>query len=191
VRTAAGRGRTPCDRRPAASAHGPVNRETLISMLAILGILVMLVALLLTPIGVPGLWIMVAVLGIGVWAGEVGLLILGVAVVLAAAAEVIEFFIVERMNVRYGGSRLAFWGAIVGGFAGVIIGMPVPVVGSVIAGFIGSLLGAAAATLYETRHVESAARVGWGTLLGRMWAAAAKVAAGVIILVLGSAALLL
>jgi uncharacterized protein len=160
-------------------------------MLAMLGIVIMVVALLLTPLGVPGLWIMVAVLAIGAWAGTVGLLVLALAVVLAAAAEVVEFLVIDRMNVRYGGSRLAFWGAIAGGVAGIIVGMPVPVFGSVIAGFVGSFAGAALATLYETRRVEAAARVGWGTLLGRMWAAAAKVAAGTIILVLGSASLLL
>lgn len=160
-------------------------------MLALLGIVVMVVALLLTPLGVPGLWIMVAVLGAGVWAGEVGWLVLGTAAVLAAAAELVEYVVIERMNVRYGGSRLAFWGAIGGGILGVLVGIPIPVIGSVVAGFLGSFIGAAAATLYETRRVEAAARVGWGTLLGRMWAAAAKVAAGTIILVLGSAALLL
>lgn len=159
-------------------------------MLAMLGIAVMTAALLLTPLGVPGLWIMAIVLAIGAWAGAVGWLIVVIALVLAAAAELIEFLIVERMNVRYGGSRLAFWGAIAGGLAGVIIGMPVPVIGAIIAGFIGSFAGAAAATLYETRRMDSAARVGWGTLVGRMWAAAAKVAAGMIILVLGTAALL-
>jgi uncharacterized protein len=160
-------------------------------MLAFLGILIMAVALLLTPLGVPGLWIMVAVLAVGAWAGAVGLLVVATAVVLAAAAEVVEFLVIDRMNIRYGGSRLAFWGAIVGGIAGIIVGVPVPVVGSIVAGFIGSFIGAALATLYETRQVEAAARVGWGTLLGRMWAAAAKVAAGTVILVLGSASLLL
>jgi uncharacterized protein len=160
-------------------------------MLAVLGILIMAVALFLTPLGVPGLWIMVAVLGVGTWLGAVGVTILVMCVVLAAAAEVVEYMIIDRLNVRYGGSRLAFWGAIIGGVAGVLIGMPVPVIGSIIAGFLGSFAGAAVATLYETRKVESAARVGWGTLMGRMWAAAAKVAAGMIIFVLGSAALLL
>jgi uncharacterized protein len=160
-------------------------------MLAVLGILIMAVALFLTPLGVPGLWIMVAVLGVGTWLGAVGVTILVMCVVLAAAAEVVEYLIIDRLNVRYGGSRLAFWGAIIGGVAGVLIGMPVPVIGSIIAGFLGSFAGAAVATLYETRKVESAARVGWGTLMGRMWAAAAKVAAGMIIFVLGSAALLL
>jgi uncharacterized protein len=160
-------------------------------MLAVLGIVIMIVALLLTPLGLPGLWIMVAVLAAGAWGGEVGVLVLVVAIVLAAAAELIEWWIIDRLNVRYGGSRLAFWGAIAGGLVGVMLGMPIPVVGPLIAGFIGSFVGAAVATLYETRQVEAAARVGWGTLLGRMWAAAAKVAAGFVILVLGAASLLL
>jgi uncharacterized protein len=106
-------------------------------MLATLGIIVMVAALLVTPLGVPGLWIMVAVLAVGVWQGAVGWLILAVCLVLAAAAELVEYLILDRMNVRYGGSRLAFWGAIAGGMVGVIIGLPVPIIGSIIAGFIG------------------------------------------------------
>jgi uncharacterized protein len=160
-------------------------------MLAFLGVAVMLVALLLTPLGVPGLWIMVGVLAVGAWTGAVGMLVLGACIVLAAAAELVEYLIIERMNVRYGGSRRAFWGAIAGGIAGVMIGFPIAIIGPLIAGFLGSFAGAALATLYETRRVEAAARVGWGTLIGRMWAAGAKVAAGTVILVLGSASLLL
>lgn len=159
-------------------------------MLAILGIAVMAVALLLTPLGVPGIWVMVAVLAVGVWLGDVGLFVLIAAAVLAAIAELLEFLIVQRLNVRYGGSRLAFWGAIFGGIAGVLVGAPVPVIGSIVAGFIGSFVGAALATLYETRQLEHGMRVGWGVLLGRMWAAATKVAIGVVIFVLGAAALL-
>jgi uncharacterized protein len=160
-------------------------------MLAIIGILVMLFGLMTVPLAVPGLWIMVGVLAVAWWLGEVGLLILAVALVLAAAAELVEYFIVERMNVRYGGSRLAFWGAIAGGIVGVVVGLPVPIIGSVVAGFVGSFVGAALATLYQTRHVERAARVGWGTLLGRLWASAVKIGAGIIIFVIGAAALLL
>jgi uncharacterized protein len=160
-------------------------------MLAIIGILIMIGGLLSVPLAIPGLWIMVGVLAVAWWFGAVGWLILALALVLAAAAELVEFFIIERMNVRYGGSRLAFWGAIAGGIIGVILGLPVPIIGSVIAGFVGSFVGAAVATLYQTRHVERAARVGWGTLLGRLWASAVKIGAGVIILVIGGAALLL
>jgi uncharacterized protein YqgC (DUF456 family) len=160
-------------------------------MLSILGILIMGVALFLTPLGIPGLWIMVGVLAIGAVAGDVGVLIILACAGLALAAEILEFLIVQKLNVRYGGSRLAFWGAIFGGVIGVIVGMPIPILGSLIAGFLGSFAGAMAATLYETKRFDSAARVGWGVLIGRMWAAATKVSAGIVIFVLGSAALLL
>jgi uncharacterized protein len=160
-------------------------------MLPIIGILVMGVALFLTPLGIPGLWIMVGVVAIGAIAGDVSVLIIATCLALALAAEVLEFVIVKKLNVRYGGSRLAFWGAIFGGVIGVVLGMPIPIIGSLIAGFLGSFAGAMAATLYETKRFDSAARVGWGVLLGRMWAAATKVAAGIMIFVLGSAALLL
>jgi uncharacterized protein YqgC (DUF456 family) len=57
-------------------------------------------------------------------------------------------------------------------------------------GFLGTFVGAAAATMYETKQLDQSTRVGWGVVLGRMWSAAAKVAAGIVILVLGGAALL-
>jgi hypothetical protein len=158
--------------------------------MAILGVLLMGIALFLTPLGIPGLWIMVGVLALGAVLGNVGVLILIVCLALALGAEILEFFIVQKLNVRYGGSRLAFWGAIFGGVIGVIVGMPIPIIGSIIAGFLGSFAGAMATTLYETKRIDSAARVGWGVLIGRMWAAATKVAAGIVIFVLGSAALL-
>lgn len=158
--------------------------------MAILGVLLMGIALFLTPLGIPGLWIMVGVLALGAVLGDVGVIILVVCLALALGAEILEFFIVQKLNVRYGGSRLAFWGAIFGGVMGVIVGMPIPIIGSIIAGFLGSFAGAMAATLYETKRFDSAARVGWGVLIGRMWAAATKVATGIVIFVLGSAALL-
>jgi uncharacterized protein len=159
-------------------------------MLALIGIPVMIAALLLIPIGIPGTWIMVGVLVIGTVLGEVEIAVLMASLALAFAAEALEFMIVKRLTLRYGGSRLAFWGAIIGGFAGVMIGLPVPVIGSIVAGFIGSVVGAAGATLYETRKIDKTLRVSWGILLGRMWSAVAKVGVGIVILVLGSVDLL-
>ena len=40
-------------------------------------------------------------------------------------AEVLEFFVLKRMGDKYGGSRGAFWGAVLGGFAGVVVGTPI------------------------------------------------------------------
>jgi len=151
----------------------------------------MTLALFLTPLGVPGLWLMVGLLAFGTWLGHVSMWMVIACAVLALAAELVELLIVQKLNVRYGGSRKAFWGAIVGGIIGVIVGTPVPIVGSIIAGFLGSFLGAAAATLYETKELGQAGRVGWGVLMGRMWSAAVKVGLGFVILVLGAGSLLL
>lgn len=159
--------------------------------MTILAIAVMVIALFLTPLGLPGNWIMIAVLAGGAWYGVIGAFVLITCVLLAGVAEVVEYMLVQRLNLKYGGSSRAFWGAIAGGLVGVLVGVPIPVLGSIIAGFVGSFLGAALVTLHETRSHGAAARVGWGVLLGRMWAAAAKTAAGIAILVLGAAAFLL
>jgi len=94
------------------------------------------------------------------------------------------------MTARYGGSNRAFWGALVGGIIGVFAGLPVPVIGSMLAGFVGSFIGAAIVAYAETRELLTAHRVGWGVLLGRILSAFLKTAAGVILLVWGTSALL-
>ncbi len=127
----------------------------------------MALSILLIPIGLPGLWVMVLLVGVGAWLGEVAPWILVTAIGLTALAELAEWLIVRRMNLEYGGSPRAFWGAIAGGVVGVVVGTPVPVVGSVVAGFLGSFLGAALVTYAEIRDVYGARRVGWGVLLAR------------------------
>jgi uncharacterized protein YqgC (DUF456 family) len=96
---------------------------------------------------------------------------------------------VRRISARYGGSGRAFWGAILGGLVGAAIGTPVPVVGTLVAGVLGTFVGAATASLWETRHAPTAARVGWGAVLGRAASAALKISVGVVVLVVGGAAL--
>lgn len=154
-------------------------------------IAIMIGALFLTPLGLPGNWIMIAVLTAGVYFEVVSPLMLIACLLIATAAEALEYLLVQRLNLKYGGSNRAFWGAIAGGFIGVMVGVPVPVIGSIIAGFLGTFIGAVAVTLHETRSSHAARRVGWGVLLGRVWAAAVKTAAGIVIIVLGAAAFLL
>jgi len=127
---------------------------------------------------------------IGAITNQIGLLVVVATLLLAGTAELIEFFIVKRLTAQYGGSRKAFWGAIWGGVAGVIVGAPIPIIGSVIAGMIGSFLGAALVTYAESRELRKAHRVGWGAVVGRALSAVTKAAAGIVILVLGAAALL-
>ena len=150
--------------------------------------LIMLLAIFLIPLGLPGLWIMVAVVGVGALMGYVGPAAVMIVVAVAAVAEVLEFLILRNMSARYGGSSRAFWGAVLGGLAGVVVGFPFPVIGPVIAGILGSFIGAAGVTLWEGRDLAGATRVGWGVVLARGIAAAAKVAAAIVILVVGGAA---
>jgi uncharacterized protein YqgC (DUF456 family) len=158
--------------------------------MSIVGLLVMVVALCLIPFGLPGTWIMVAVLAVGAMYKAVGIITILAAIAIAGAAELLEFVFVKRLNERYGGSRRAFWGAIIGGIVGVIVGLPVPMIGSVIAAFVGSFLGAGIVTLAETRDLRAAHRVGFGALMGRVIAAVVKVFAGLVLLVIGGFALL-
>ncbi|MFW6078526.1 MAG: DUF456 family protein [Gemmatimonadota bacterium] len=157
---------------------------TLIAILLLTG------GLVLIPFGAPGTWIMLAILAVAAFNGAVGWPTLALLAAVAAAAEVLEFLFVKRYSEKYGGSRLAFWGAIAGGVAGVVIGVPVPVLGPLVAGVLGSFLGAAALTLVETREIDAAARAGWGVAIARILAVGAKTVAGVVILAVGVTALL-
>lgn len=156
-----------------------------------LGLFVMLAALFLVPLGLPGIWVMIGVLTVATGYGEVSPWLLLLLVAVATAAEAVEWVILKRTSARWGASRKAFWGAVAGGLVGVLIGLPVPIVGSLVAGFIGTFAGAAIVALAETRRFRDAGRVAWGALLGRVFAAGFKTAAAFAILVLGGAALLL
>src|SRR5207245_4852762 len=86
---------------------------------------------------------------------------------------------------RYGGSRRSGWGALIGGIAGAMVGVPVPTLGSVIGAFVGAFAGAAVFEYSVSRAPTVAVRAGWGAVLGRAAGAAAKIALGVVIAVIG------
>ncbi len=153
--------------------------------LSILAVVAMAMALITIPFGLPGVWFMVIVLLGAAALGAVGWGPWIAVLILAAAAELAEFWILKSLGTRYGGSRRAFWGAIVGGFVGLIVGMPVPLIGSVLAGFVGSFVGAALVTLLETSSAGAAGRVGWGVLLARAGSVVVKVGVGVVVLAVG------
>src|SRR5688500_17789894 len=134
-------------------------------MMAFIGIAVLVLALLSIPLGLPGLWIMIGVAAIGAITGEVGTFTLLACVLIAIIAEVIEFVLVRRLTKQYGGSRKAFWGAIGGGFVGVLIGTPIPIIGSIIMGMVGAFAGAAIVTYAETKQMGAAQKVGWGAVM--------------------------
>ena len=147
----------------------------------VLGV-VLVCALAMIPLGLPGTWAMVCAAiayalvlprhGVGMTA------ILGVAT-LALLAEMFELLFAARFTKRFGGSRRAGWGAVIGGFAGVAAGVPVPVIGPVIGGLAGSFLGALVAEYEASGRHRHAVRVAYGALLARVAAATTKFAIGV------------
>jgi len=159
----------------------------------VLLIVVFLVGLLLIPLGLPGLWVMVlGIVGVG-WLTDyqgIGLKTIAIATGLAFAGEIVEAWVGYHYARRFGGSRRAGWGALIGGLAGAIIGVPLPVVGSVIGSFAGAFLGAAILEYTATPRTDGALRVGWGAVVARTWAVAAKTSLGLVIAVTGLVAVL-
>lgn len=147
-------------------------------------ILLLLVGLVLVPLGLPGLWVMVlGIIGYGALTNfqGVGLKTMVLALTLAAIGELIEWWVGFKFARRYGGTRRAGWGALIGGLAGAMAGIPIPVIGSVIGSFLGSFVGAA---VFEyTAAPDNALRTGWGALLGRLWATATKMSLGLVMAV--------
>ena len=153
----------------------------------VLGICTIL-GLVLVPLGLPGLWVMVAgVVGYGWLTGfrSVGVGTIALVLGLAFLGEIIEAWLGFRFARTFGGSRRSAWGALVGGIVGAVMGVPVPIVGSVIGAFLGSFAGAALFEYSLSRTPDTAVRAGWGAVVGRATAAAAKIALGVVIAVLG------
>jgi uncharacterized protein YqgC (DUF456 family) len=152
----------------------------------------LIVGLVLVPLGLPGLWVMLGAtfaFWLAVPQGSIGLLTVVVVATLVVAAEVVEFAVAGRYARRYGGSRRASWGAILGGVVGAVVGVPVPLLGSMVGACVGAFGGALLAELTVPRHRRGEPmQVATGALIGRVVAAALKVAFGVCIVVWVAAA---
>lgn len=135
----------------------------------------MFVGVALIPFGLPGLWLIVALtLGLVVVGELPWALALGVGG-LAVLAELTEFLVVARFGRAFGGSRRAFWGAVLGGTVGLFVGFPIPLIGPIVTVFLGTFVGAGLVTYTETRSIGRSARVGWGVVLARTVAVGVKV----------------
>src|SRR6266850_2347021 len=102
------------------------------SLIVTLLILCFVVGLALIPLGLPGLWVMVlGLIGYGALTDfrTVGVGLMATAVGLAFLGEIVEAWVGFRYARRYGGSRRAGWGALIGGIAGAIVGLPIPIIG--------------------------------------------------------------
>src|SRR2546427_8129761 len=111
----------------------------------LLGVCIIL-GLLLVPLGLPGLWVMVAgIVGYG-WLTDfrsIGVATIAVVLGLAFLGEIIEAWLGFRFARTFGGSRRSAWGALVGGIVGAPVGVPGPLPGRGLGAFLGSFVRAA------------------------------------------------
>lgn len=119
----------------------------------------------------PGLPLVFAGMLLAAWAGgfeQIGVATLAVLGVLTLLSLLIDFWATALGAKRVGASGKAIVGAIIGTFVGVFFG-PVGL-------FAGPFLGALAGELLHGRDVGQAARVGFGTWLGIVFAIVLKLA---------------
>lgn len=148
-------------------------------------------------IGLPGNWLIVGGAALLAWLGvtEAGAgiswgLVIGL-VAIAAAGELAEVAAGAMGAAKQGASRramaLAAVGAMVGGVAGAIVGAPVPVIGSLLAALggsaAGSFGGAYLGQKWSKRSERESLAAGKGAFIGRLWGAAGKMLAGLVMLV--------
>jgi uncharacterized protein YqgC (DUF456 family) len=155
-------------------------------MAVLLLIVAIVLGLIMIPFGFPGTLVMFAAAlcyYLLVPGGGIGLFtVIGVGA-LMLVAEGLEWLLTARFTRKYGGSRRAGWGAIIGGMIGAFLGVPVPVIGSIVGAFVGAFAGAFVFEFSRGTGHGTATRVAWGAFIGRLTAAAMKVAIGFVMAV--------
>ena len=150
-------------------------------MQVLLLVVAIILGLVMIPFGMPGTLVMFAAAlcyYLLVPGGGIGLMtVIGIGV-LMAIAEGLDWVLTSRFTRKYGGSRRAGWGAIIGGMIGAFMGVPIPIIGSIVGAFAGAFIGAFVFEWSRERNHGVATRVAWGALIGRVVAAAVKVAIG-------------
>ncbi|MBI4720346.1 MAG: DUF456 domain-containing protein [Chitinivibrionia bacterium] len=137
-------------------------------------------------LGLPGIWVLVAVALIFALATHftaITWFYLLLCVGLAVLGEIIESVLGVAVVAKKGGGRYGIFGTFLGGLLGVIAGAPLaPPFGSLVLGFAGSFAGAVAGEYIAYRKLESAVRVGYWAFLGRALAIVVKLGLGFAIL---------
>jgi uncharacterized protein YqgC (DUF456 family) len=170
-----------------------------LSVTAVWAILLVLVALaccVMTLLGLPGNWILLAAAAIYVFfvpadsALSIGWTVVIVLAVMAALAELVEFAAGALGVAKVGGSRrsaaFALAGSLTGSLAGLIVGLPIPIpilgplVAVVLCASVGALVGAMLGEDTRGRDSGHRWRVGQAAFWGRLLGTAAKSFAAVL-----------
>lgn len=169
----------------------------------ILFLLAILLCWLANVLGFPGNWCTALLIGIWMWVGpvdppfQIGWPILVVILVLALAAELVELGASMLGAKKFGGSKRGAWlsllGSIIGGFAGAVIGFPIPIlgwiVGSLVFACIGALVGAFLGEKWAGKTTQESLEVGGIALAGRFFGTAAKIVVGSVVAIVATASL--
>ncbi len=153
------------------------------TLLIILLILLCLGGIFLAALQLPGNWLILAgAIGYDAiyhwqrlgwkWLAALGLL--------ALVGEAAELFASATVARRAGASRRAGIGALIGGFAGMILlSIPVPILGTIAGGLIGCFAGALVMELTLHDDLSKSTRVGFFATIGRLFGLFAKLACSV------------
>lgn len=177
----------------------------MIILWAILLIVALVVGWLLTLVGMPGNWLIVAAAALYSWLvpdsspHDIGWLVVAVLLGLACLGELLESVAGALGAARAGGSKrgalLSLIGSILGGVAGVFVGTPIPVVGQVAAALllagVGALAGAMLGEIWKGRTMHQSWRVGQAAFWGRLLGTLAKSLVASVMIVLTAAAMIL
>ena len=140
-----------------------------------------LIGIVLAAFAMPGTWLILVSTILYDWyygwqrIGWRWLVALGVAALIAEGLEMLASVAAAK---RAGASRRAAVGALVGGFAGMLLfSVPVPIIGTIIGGLIGCFVGAVGAELTVKDDLAKGAKVGLFATMGRLGGLMAKTAA--------------
>jgi uncharacterized protein YqgC (DUF456 family) len=163
-----------------------MSSEIVKVVVLIILILSMPAGLIAVVLGLPGTWLILVASVLYGWLTEFAIinaqLLLGL-LALAVVAELLDLTAGLWGARRYGGTKKAMVGTMIGGILGAVALSPMLFgVGSIVGAFFGAFAGAFSMTYLEQRKMDEAMRVGWGALLGRVFAMVFKGAAVVIMI---------
>jgi len=155
--------------------------EILKVVVLIILILSMPAGLIAVVLGLPGTWLILVASVFYGWLTDFAIitsqLLLGL-LALAVVAEILEFSAGLWGARPYGGTKKAMVGTENGGKLGAVALSPILFgFGNIVGAFFGAFVGAFSMTYFEQRKMDEAMRVGWGALLGRVFAMVFKGAA--------------
>jgi uncharacterized protein len=136
-------------------------------------VLVIWIAVFITPVGLPGPLLIAAAALAGWWSGWTAtpLWIVIVFAILGLSSEAVEHWLTVAGARSYGSSKAGLWGSFLGGLVGAFMGFPVPVIGSLIGAFVGAFVGAVLFEMLVSRKgSRDAFRAGYGAFRGRFGA---------------------